>query len=253
MDILKMEDTYENNKRLEQVRENKKKQFLDKIAETSQRLEQAQQEKERIFLERKKLQTQLETEKAETLKEFEKQKKVLIASHRNPKEPNLQLTSTSSLSKETLTRNMPNTRSTPKLAPIGENRFELKSGAYQRNANTTTRKSSEKPFRTDLSSEKISTVKNSTLSGSKSPYSVIPIKKNAQSPVIVYHKKAEKVDNVHNNNKQDSGAVSSRTLKEDKVISDLQTENYIQKSSSTRQDHLSQLVKAIDEALVNSF
>lgn len=78
-----MEDARENNERLEKVREKKRAYFLQKIAEDTEKLQQYQVEKEKAFLEKKKLITQLEQEKAQVLKDFEKRKKNLI--HHNNK------------------------------------------------------------------------------------------------------------------------------------------------------------------------
>jgi len=238
MDILKMEDAYENNRRLEQIRENKKKQFLDKITETSQRLEQVQLEKEKAFLERKKLQNQLEAEKNQTLKEFERKKKSLLT-HKQQADNISFNPSPDSVDRNSASRNMYSNNSTPKLAPIGH----PESKSVKNGRESTGRRTTEKSYKNDYSFDKNIMVKK--------PATVIGTKNSQRLPVM--NQKQGYDQPQQQPPKNDAGKSQRNNLnsfREDVVISDLQTKEYQHQSSSLRKEQLGELLKMVDEAVV---
>jgi len=246
MDILRMEDAYENNKRLEQMRENKKKQFIDKITETSQRLEQIQLEKEKAYLERRKLQNQLEAEKAQTLKEFERKKKSLI-SHKQQAN-NISFSPTpESHERENHSRNMHSAKSTPKLVPLGLGGSKSESKSVKHGRETTGRKTTGKNYHNDYSFDKNLMVKPVTTAiiGTRSTHKIITTsQKGGQNQPQQQPKQSE------SNNASKSQRNSMNSLREDAVISDLQTKEYQHQSTSLRKEQLGELLKMVDDAVV---
>lgn len=240
-----MEDAFENNKRLEQMRENKKKQFMDKITETSQRLEQIQLEKEKAFHERKKLQNQLETEKTQTLKEFERKKKSLM-NHKQQADNISFSPSPDSLEKGNVSRNMHSAKSTPKLAPIrqlGESKSEAKSVKHGKE--TTVRRSTDKPNKNDYSFDQNIMIKPTAANiiGARSSHKIPTTSQKSNQP----QQQPKKIENKDAGKSQRD---TVNTLREDVVISDLQTKEYQEQSSSLRKDQLGQLLRMVDEAMV---
>ena len=89
IDFLKMEDIEENNRRLERLREQKRKEYEEKIAVEALRLQQLRAEKEKGLNNKKKIQATLEQEKAQILREFERNKKLMLSNLNNKSHPNL--------------------------------------------------------------------------------------------------------------------------------------------------------------------
>lgn len=72
-----MEDVIENNNRLEKLKQERTRQFLERITNEKERLQHHRLERERALQQKRKLQEDLETEKQQILKDFEIKKKNL--------------------------------------------------------------------------------------------------------------------------------------------------------------------------------
>jgi len=126
VEMLRMEDAEENNKRLEKVNEYKKSHISEKIVSDSHKIQQFQEEREKAILEKKRFQIKLEMEKAEALKDFEKKKRHLINNKTSMANLSTEILPETSF-QQPMQKNTLTTKSQPKLFTLANTKFGTKS------------------------------------------------------------------------------------------------------------------------------
>ena len=255
LDILKMEDAEENNRRLEKVRENKRQEFTEKIHQTVQRLQQVQAEKEKAYFEKKKLQSQLESEKSQILKDFEKKKKLLLANKTQSDHMSFDHRGETPAATEVHSAQITSAKSVAKLAPLTtSNKMAGSSSVTNLRGGSVTRKSVDKPTKSPLGVD-YQFHKNSAPGGSRQ-LSKVALPSKTDSSIKTTERKPETANaksyhTPHQNSKGNGGgAAKSIVVKEDTLISELQAKEYQQQSADLRSNQLGELLKMIDNAVV---
>jgi len=247
LDILRMEDAEENNKRLEKVRENKRAEFTEKIHHTAQRLQQVQAEKDKAYFEKKKLQSQLESEKSQILKDFEKKKKLLLANRTQSDNISFDVR-TQTPAAEVHSAQITSAKSVAKLAPLTtSNKMAGSNSVKNLRGGSVTRKSVDKsagksPLGLDYQFQKSSAPGGSRLQSK-------PVVTKTENSVKTTERKPE--SKPQSQQRHTGAAAKTFVVKEDAVINDLQTQEYSEKSAELRNANLGELLKLIDNAVKN--
>jgi len=254
LDILKQEDAEENNKRLEKVRENKRQEFTEKIHQTAQRLQQVQAEKDKAYFEKRKLQSQLESEKSTILKDFEKKKKLLLANKTHSDHMSVDTRGETPAANEVHSAQITSAKSVAKLAPLTtSNKMAGSSSVKNLRGGSVTRKSVDKPTKSPLGVD-YQFHKNTAPGGSRQPSKALPNK--TESSIKTTERKPETANaksyHTPSQSRQgnNGGAAKSIVVKEDTLIHELQTKEYQQQSVDLRNNQLGELLKMIDSAVV---